>query len=654
MTPEQVTELKEAMKSLFRGKEPRDFQVEMVKAQEERRDALCQAATGSGKTAIAAGPYALEKNRGRVTFMVSPLIGLQNEMVGTFREDFNLAAVAVNSAHGGCTTDVLRDICQGKYQIVLVSPEMMLSRRFINDVLRNQELASRVYSVIIDEAHCISHWGASFRKKYGTIGMIRVFLPQSTPVIAVSASLTRRVTRDIVEKLQFSSNGYIYRNLGNDRPNVSIVVRAIHNTMGSYTDLNFLIPSNVKEATDLKKIWIYADNIETGGEIIDHLRTLLPPTLHTVIRPYNAVHGVEYRDAAMAGFRDGNIRILVCTDAAGMGCNIPDIDIVVQWKLPEKLSSFVQRAGRVARGPGRTGVAILLVEPAAYSVLVPESLPEQESSGSKKAGRKGKKRSVRGVKKKKTKEEKEYPRHHRMYLFLQATTCRREVLREVFENPQPTPTVPCCDICHPQLLDNTRPGPKPRASATRLSYHKPEEASLAIEESLQNWCENILVRDKHSRFFIPSCILPDEAVSKLARLKSLTPSTIEACLKPQWVYWAKYGEELTNLLIAVDRASPAAPECPQARSSTESLGDEEVENQRERRGSEDIAGDDLELAQGIDSTAAFAAADRVGALDADERPPVDPTRSTRPRSATASSSDVPSHSLHPTKRTRSK
>jgi superfamily II DNA or RNA helicase len=81
LTSEQIMKLRDAMRVLLCGREPRDFQIEMVQAQEEGRDALCHAATGSGKTAIAAGPYALTKNRGRVTFMVSPLIGLQNEMV---------------------------------------------------------------------------------------------------------------------------------------------------------------------------------------------------------------------------------------------------------------------------------------------------------------------------------------------------------------------------------------------------------------------------------------------------------------------------------------------------------------------------------------------------------------------------------------------
>lgn len=199
---------------------------------------------------------------------------------------------------------------------------MLTSKRFIDGVLRKPEFASRVYSLIVDEAHCISHWGASFRKKYGTIGSIRIYLPRDTPVIALSASLTRRVTHDIMEKLQIFRSTCIYKNLGNDRPNVSLVVRAIHNTQQSFSDLNFVVPSDTTEAAAIPKTWIYCDNINTGLEIIDHLRTLLPPDLHGVVRPYNAVLSTEYRSEAMKQFREGEVRVLVCTDAAGMVCEL--------------------------------------------------------------------------------------------------------------------------------------------------------------------------------------------------------------------------------------------------------------------------------------------------------------------------------------------
>ncbi|KAI0321600.1 P-loop containing nucleoside triphosphate hydrolase protein [Amylostereum chailletii] len=577
MTPTQIHELKMSMKDLFGGKEPRDFQVQMVQAQEERRDALCQASTGSGKTAIAAGPYALKKNSDRVTLMVSPLIGLQDEMVETFRDEYKLPAIAINSAHGGLTPQVVQDICQGKYNIVLLSPEMMQSRRFINDVLRNSDFTRRVYSLVVDEAHCISHWGALFRKKYGSMGMIRVFLPRGTPIIAVSASITAR--------LQFPPT-YQYCNLGNDRANVSMVVRAIHNPLQSYTDLDFVVPSTVSSRDELQKTWIYADNIDTGAEIIDHLRERLPQDLWDAIRPYNAVHGHEYRRRAMAGFRSGEIRILVCTDAAGMGCNVPDIDVIVQWKLPEKLSSLVQRAGRAARNPTRTGLMVLLVEPAAYSVFIPtEADPPAPSTNPVKSS--GKSREQHRCKPKKTlASEKGYARAHGrfrgarslrddiitpspkppldkadategMYHFVQATTCRREILRDVFNNPSSSPVVPCCDICAPALLSRTLPGKKPPSttSRTRLGYEDMPYEPIA--DALREWRSHVLIRDQHNPYLTAPCILPDDALNKLARIKIVNEASIKAFLEQQWYYWEVYGSEITSLVLA-QLPSPSA------------------------------------------------------------------------------------------------
>jgi superfamily II DNA helicase RecQ len=200
---------------------------------------------------------------------------------------------------------------------------MALSRRFIREVLRNPQFGRRILSVVVDEAHVVSHWGASFRKKYGTLGTIRAFLPRGTPVVALSATLPARVRNDVLSKLQFSKD-YANIDVGNDRPNVSIIVRGIHHPLNTYADLDFIV-RGIKNRADLKKTFIYADNIATGVEIIDHLMSLLPPELRdaiqaydTPIRPYNAALSKEYRKKAMDKFKEGTVRIMVCTDAAGM------------------------------------------------------------------------------------------------------------------------------------------------------------------------------------------------------------------------------------------------------------------------------------------------------------------------------------------------
>jgi superfamily II DNA helicase RecQ len=197
---------------------------------------------------------------------------------------------------------------------------MMLSKRFISSVLRNPDIRERILSVVVDEAHVISHWGSGFRKKYGTLGILRALLPKDTPMVAMSATLPSRVRRDIMNKLQFDEDNYTYLNLGNDRPNVSLVVRAIQNPINSYRDLDFLIPSTAREPRDIEKAFIYSDNITVGSDMMEHLYEISPDTFRKVgiIRTYSSAFSRKYRQRVMELFKAGIVRILICTDAAGM------------------------------------------------------------------------------------------------------------------------------------------------------------------------------------------------------------------------------------------------------------------------------------------------------------------------------------------------
>lgn len=212
----------------------------------------------------------------------------------------------------------MQGICSGQWSVVLISPEMLQTRRFIDRVLCNRDFSHRVLSVVVDEAHTISHWGAHFRKKYASLGTIRAFLPPKTPMVAMSASLTPRVRRDVLHKLHFGT--FIDIDLGNNRPNVSIVVRACHRDLGTFTDLDFVIPPLVESRNSIRPTFIYCDKKDEGDCIIDHLRDLLPQPLRDLglIRPFNASLSHKYRLEAMQKFRSGEIRVLVCTDAAGM------------------------------------------------------------------------------------------------------------------------------------------------------------------------------------------------------------------------------------------------------------------------------------------------------------------------------------------------
>jgi superfamily II DNA helicase RecQ len=201
---------------------------------------------------------------------------------------------------------------------------MLLSWQFIDGVLHRPQFGSHCLSVFIDEAHCISHWGDLFCKKYASLGIIRPFLPKSTPIIAVTATLTPRIHNDLITKLQFDHDNYLFINIGNNRPNVSQVVHAMEHLMNTYCDLDFLVPEDMSHPEDIKKGFLYCDDINLGGNIVDNLNARVMLEFHGqgLICPYNAAMSRKYRADVMQLFKAGVVRILVCTDAAGMVSSI--------------------------------------------------------------------------------------------------------------------------------------------------------------------------------------------------------------------------------------------------------------------------------------------------------------------------------------------
>ena len=131
--------------------------------------------------------------------------------------------------------------------MVMISPELILSKRFVKSVLRNSEIFPRILSIVIDEAHVVSHWGSDFRKKYGSLGILHALVPKGTPFVAMSATLSDRVRRDVLSKLEFKNGTFLDLAIGNDRSNVSLVVRAIQNPMNAFSDLDFLIPHGITD-----------------------------------------------------------------------------------------------------------------------------------------------------------------------------------------------------------------------------------------------------------------------------------------------------------------------------------------------------------------------------------------------------------------------
>ncbi len=149
------------------------------------------------------------------------------------------------------------------------------------------------------------------------------------------------------------------------------------------------------------------------------------------------------------------------------------------------------------------------------------------------------------------------------YIFVQATSCRRNVLCTVFVNPAPRsfyfptfsiishtlsePIVPCCDVCDPSLLDLVRPGLRPKSTTKKLTYSK--QPSLKVVSALRDWRQKVLINDKHPRYLPASYILSEEAIDKLASLSPCTESAVKGYLSQQWVFWTMYGPDVTTIVM---------------------------------------------------------------------------------------------------------
>ena len=139
-------------------------------------------------------------------------------------------------------------------------------------------------------------------------------------MVAMSATLPPHVRTDIINKFQFDENNYTYLNLGNDRPNVFLVVRAIQNAINTYSDIDFLIPATTHKLDNVETAFLYINNITINNNIIKHLYKISPATFcgAGIIWTYSSAFSKKYCQEVMELFKAGYVRILICTDAAGM------------------------------------------------------------------------------------------------------------------------------------------------------------------------------------------------------------------------------------------------------------------------------------------------------------------------------------------------
>ena len=308
-------------------------QEEIVTAALEDRDVLAILPTGGGKSVCFQVPAMMHEG---IAIVVTPLIALMKDQVQNLN-DRGIKALCVNAGMSAREVDTkLNNAAYGDFKFLYVSPERLGTQLFRNYV---QEM--NVSYIVVDEAHCISQWGYDFRPDYLNIGEIRQLV--DAPIIALTATATPKVADDIMTRLGFRDKCLIKS--GFERPNLSYIVRNCEDKLGQMLNIctkvagTGIVYVRSRKKTEELAEFLSANNISASF--------------------YHAGLGQESRSERQTGWKSGKIRVMVCTNAFGMGIDKPDVRFVIHFDVPDSPEAYFQEAGRGGRD-GKSSFAVLL------------------------------------------------------------------------------------------------------------------------------------------------------------------------------------------------------------------------------------------------------------------------------------------------------
>ena len=333
----------------------RDLQEEIITSIGEGKDTLGLMPTGGGKSITFQVPALAQEG---ICIVITPLIALMKDQVQNLRKR-GIKALAVYS---GMTRQeiltALENCIFGDYKFLYISPE-----RLDTDIFRTKLRSMKVSMITVDESHCISQWGYDFRPAYLKIAEIRALLP-GIPVLALTATATPEVVKDIQARLDFREEN-VFR-MSFERKNLAYIVRQTDNKTQELLHILRKIPGSAI---------IYVRNRRRTKEITELLvnEDITADFYHAGLD--NAV-----KDLRQKRWQSGEVRVMVATNAFGMGIDKPDVRIVLHLDLPDSPEAYFQEAGRAGRD-GEKAYAVILYSKSDKTTLhkrVVDTFPDKE------------------------------------------------------------------------------------------------------------------------------------------------------------------------------------------------------------------------------------------------------------------------------------